>query len=108
MLTWPLLLIIKVYQLFISPLLGQNCRFYPTCSCYAHQALREHGAITGSILSIKRIIKCQPLHPGGIDEVPLSVESTNQQFRNVKSEPVTRTEPVTRSIKSKNKSTIIN
>lgn len=66
----PLLLIIRGYQLFISPFLGQNCRFYPTCSCYAHEALQQHGALKGSILSIKRIVKCQPMHAGGIDLVP--------------------------------------
>ncbi len=68
----PFLLIIKVYQLFISPFLGQNCRFHPSCSCYAHQALKEHGILKGSILSVKRIVKCQPLHPGGVDLVPKS------------------------------------
>ncbi|MDT0594832.1 membrane protein insertion efficiency factor YidD [Glaciecola petra] len=66
----PLLLIIRLYQLFISPMLGQNCRFHPTCSCYAHQALKTHGPLKGSVLAIKRIVKCQPLHPGGIDPVP--------------------------------------
>lgn len=70
LLAFPLLLIVRFYQLFISPFLGQNCRFHPTCSCYAHQALSEHGALTGSYLAIKRIIKCQPMHPGGIDLVP--------------------------------------
>jgi putative membrane protein insertion efficiency factor len=66
----PLLAIVKFYQLFISPLLGQNCRFHPTCSCYAHEALVRHGAFKGSWLAIKRIVKCQPMHPGGIDNVP--------------------------------------
>ncbi len=73
----PLLVVVKFYQLFISPLLGQNCRFHPTCSCYAHQALKQHGAFKGSWLSIKRIVKCQPMHPGGIDNVPLT-ENTNK------------------------------
>ena len=68
----PLLLIVRVYQLFISPMLGQNCRFYPTCSCYAHQALSQHGAYKGSILAVTRIVKCHPLHPGGIDHVPMA------------------------------------
>lgn len=66
----PLIMVVRGYQLFISPFLGQNCRFHPTCSCYAHQALKEHGALTGIYLAIKRIIKCQPMHPGGIDLVP--------------------------------------
>jgi len=68
--TLPLIGIIRIYQLFISTFLGQNCRFYPTCSCYAHQALTRHGIIKGGALAIKRIVKCQPMHPGGVDEVP--------------------------------------
>ena len=75
---WPLLLIVRAYQVLISPLLGQNCRFYPSCSCYAHQALKQHGALKGSWLSVKRIVKCNPMHPGGIDEVP-----PNNQRKNV-------------------------
>ena len=67
---WPLMKIVRGYQLFISPMLGQNCRFHPTCSCYAHEALKQHGALKGSWLSLKRIIKCQPMHPGGFDYVP--------------------------------------
>ena len=76
-LAFPLILIIRVYQVFISPFLGQNCRFYPTCSCYAHQALQKHGPFKGSALAIKRIVKCQPFHPGGIDLVPDA--PTNEQ-----------------------------
>lgn len=72
----PLLGVIKVYQLLISPMLGQNCRFYPSCSSYAQQALKQHGAFTGSWLAIKRIVKCQPLHPGGIDNVPCNAKHT--------------------------------
>lgn len=73
----PLLLVIRLYQLFISPMLGQNCRFHPTCSCYAHQALKVHGPLKGSVLAIKRIVKCQPLHPGGIDPVPHAHKTKN-------------------------------
>jgi len=62
--------LIKVYQVVISPMLGQNCRFHPTCSCYAHQALEKHGLVAGTWLSVKRIIKCNPMHPGGFDYVP--------------------------------------
>jgi putative membrane protein insertion efficiency factor len=59
------------YQRFLSSLKSQpTCRFYPTCSQYALEAVREHGAITGSWLAIKRISKCHPLHPGGLDPVP--------------------------------------
>ena len=69
-LTLPFRLLIKVYQVVISPMLGQNCRFHPTCSCYAHQALEKHGLVAGTWLSVKRIIKCNPMHPGGFDYVP--------------------------------------
>ena len=66
----PFMAVIRAYQVFISPLLGQNCRFYPSCSCYAHQALKTHGLTKGSLLAIKRISKCHPFNEGGIDHVP--------------------------------------
>lgn len=65
-----LLLILRFYRKVISPYLGNNCRFHPTCSVYAMQAIEKYGAMKGSWLAIKRIGKCHPLHPGGIDEVP--------------------------------------
>lgn len=65
-----LLLILRGYQLGISPMLGQSCRFYPTCSNYAIEAIREYGAAKGSLMAGKRICKCHPWHPGGIDLVP--------------------------------------
>ncbi|WP_081801406.1 membrane protein insertion efficiency factor YidD [Herminiimonas sp. CN] len=65
-----LLLLLRVYKLCISPFLGQNCRFYPSCSDYASQAVREHGAFKGSILATRRVCKCHPWHPGGFDPVP--------------------------------------
>ncbi|WP_137168598.1 membrane protein insertion efficiency factor YidD [Salinimonas lutimaris] len=64
------LLLIKFYQYCISPMLGPRCRFHPTCSFYAIEALKTHGLLIGGWLSIKRIIKCHPLHPGGNDPVP--------------------------------------
>jgi putative membrane protein insertion efficiency factor len=68
--TAPFRYLIKTYQVLISPMLGQNCRFHPTCSCYAQQALEQHGLVKGTWLSMKRISKCHPLHPGGFDYVP--------------------------------------
>jgi len=65
-----LMLLIKGYQKFISPFLGSNCRFNPTCSSYAINAIELHGSVKGSWLSLKRIIKCHPLHSGGEDPVP--------------------------------------
>ncbi|MDD5266853.1 MAG: membrane protein insertion efficiency factor YidD [Methylococcales bacterium] len=65
-----LIAIIKFYKFFISPLLGSNCRFYPSCSSYSIEALQRHGAIIGSYLSLRRLLKCHPFHQGGIDPVP--------------------------------------
>lgn len=65
-----LLLFLKFYQYFISPLLGNNCRFYPTCSNYAKDAIIKHGTIKGLWFSFKRIVKCQPFCDGGYDAVP--------------------------------------
>ncbi len=61
---------IKGYQRFISPLLGANCRFHPTCSCYANEAIERFGVVKGGWLAGKRIVKCHPLHKGGDDPVP--------------------------------------
>ena len=61
---------IKGYQRFISPMLGSNCRFHPTCSCYANEAIERFGVIKGSWLASKRILKCHPLNEGGDDPAP--------------------------------------
>ena len=65
-----ILLIIKGYQLAISPLIGPRCRFAPTCSQYALESFEKHGFGRGLVLSLKRISKCHPFQAGGIDEVP--------------------------------------
>ena len=65
-----LLFLLRAYQLLISPVLGQNCRFYPSCSCYAHEAIEQHGVIRGGWLAIRRLGRCHPWHPGGLDPVP--------------------------------------
>ncbi|KPB03298.1 membrane protein insertion efficiency factor YidD [Bacillus sp. CHD6a] len=64
------LIIIRFYRKFISPLTPPTCRFYPTCSQYGMEAIGRFGAIKGGWLTIKRILKCHPFHPGGIDHVP--------------------------------------
>jgi len=69
-LIYPIIFIIKVYQKLISPHTAQSCRFQPTCSNYALEALKKHGLFKGSFLSFKRIIKCHPWSKGGIDSVP--------------------------------------
>ncbi len=64
-----ILFAIQGYRLLISPFLGSRCRFYPSCSAYAEQALRGKGLWQGALLAVKRLLKCQPFHPGGIDVV---------------------------------------
>lgn len=64
------LLLIRFYQTLISPLLGSNCRFYPTCSHYTYQAIEIHGMVRGGWLGVKRILRCHPFNPGGYDPVP--------------------------------------
>jgi uncharacterized protein len=61
---------VRFYRRFISPLKPPTCRFYPTCSHYALESLERHGAMWGLYLSIRRILKCHPFHPGGLDYVP--------------------------------------
>lgn len=68
--TWLSLKLIAFYRYFLSPWVGNQCRFYPTCSHYAEEALQHHGFIKGCILTLKRLLKCHPWHPGGIDFVP--------------------------------------
>ncbi|MEJ2155318.1 MAG: membrane protein insertion efficiency factor YidD [Desulfobacteraceae bacterium] len=63
-------LLIRCYQLVISPLFGSVCRFTPSCSQYAIEAFRRHGLIKGFVLSFKRLIRCHPWHAGGFDPVP--------------------------------------
>lgn len=61
---------VRAYQYLISPLLGPRCRFYPSCSSYAIEALQEHGAVCGSYLAMRRLLRCHPWNPGGVDPVP--------------------------------------
>lgn len=70
-----LVLLIRGYQLLISPLLGPRCRFYPSCSAYAVQALQVHGAVRGSWLAARRLGRCHPWNSGGVDHVPTVGES---------------------------------
>lgn len=69
---------LKIYKYFISPLLGNNCRFYPSCSDYSMEALKKHGVAKGAVLTAKRIVKCQPFHEGGMDPVP-QVKNNNEE-----------------------------
>jgi len=69
-------LILRGYQLLISPLLGNHCRFYPSCSQYAIEAVDGHGVLRGAALALRRLLRCHPWHPGGFDPVPAPREAT--------------------------------
>lgn len=62
---------IRLYQITLSPYLGRQCRFYPSCSHYAMEAIERHGVIRGMGLALRRLLRCQPFHPGGVDLVPV-------------------------------------
>lgn len=62
--------LIRAYQLLLSPFIGNQCRFTPTCSQFARESVEKHGAIRGSWLAVRRVSRCHPWHPGGHDPVP--------------------------------------
>ena len=78
-LAWPLIGLLRLYRVAISPWLGVNCRFQPTCSEYAIEALRRHGVLRGSALAAKRIARCHPWGGSGYDPVPEEDEPHERQ-----------------------------
>ena len=65
-----LIYIVKLYQYLLSPMIGQQCRFYPTCSHYAIAAIEKHGAFKGAYYTMRRLLRCHPWHAGGHDPIP--------------------------------------
>lgn len=65
-----LVVLVKGYQMTLSRLMSPSCRFYPSCSAYAIEALQVHGAVRGLYLALRRVIRCHPFNPGGVDRVP--------------------------------------
>ena len=65
-----LLLLIEIYRVTLAPLIGGFCRYLPSCSVYAEEAVRRHGAVQGSGLAVRRVLRCHPFHRGGFDPVP--------------------------------------
>ena len=65
-----LILLIRVYRFLISPVLGNHCRFHPSCSSYALTAIEQYGALRGCWMGLRRLLRCHPWHPGGFDPVP--------------------------------------
>ncbi|TCP13892.1 hypothetical protein EV697_1018 [Bisgaardia hudsonensis] len=73
-----LIILVRAYQVTISPLIGPRCRFTPTCSNYAIESLKTYGALKGSWLTAKRILKCHPLNEGGYDPVPPKINNNKE------------------------------
>jgi putative membrane protein insertion efficiency factor len=76
-----LLLLVDAYRVALAPLLGGHCRFWPSCSIYAQEAIRAHGAARGTFLAARRLLKCQPFHRGGYDPVPAPVLAQPESSR---------------------------
>lgn len=70
--------VVRAWQLCMSPVIGPTCRFHPTCSHYAIEALRSHGLLRGGWLTIRRIARCHPWHPGGLDPVPPTADESRR------------------------------
>jgi putative membrane protein insertion efficiency factor len=78
---WILLLFVRIYQVFLSPFFGGACKFYPSCSKYGYEAIAKHGAWRGSMLAVKRLLRCRPFTKGGFDPVPDVEELTERRAK---------------------------
>jgi uncharacterized protein len=76
---WILLLFVRFYQVFLSPFFGGACKFYPSCSRYGYEAIARHGAWRGSVLAVKRLLRCRPFTKGGFDPVPDVVDAADEK-----------------------------
>lgn len=76
---WILLLLVRIYQVFLSPFFGGACKFYPSCSRYGYEAIAKHGAWRGSVLAVKRLLRCRPFTKGGFDPVPDAVDEADDR-----------------------------
>jgi len=85
---WLLLLLVRLYMVLLSPFFGGACKFYPSCSNYAYEAIARHGARRGVVLALKRLLRCRPFTKGGFDPVPDDVASVPEGAGS----PVQRTE----------------
>jgi putative membrane protein insertion efficiency factor len=80
---WLLLLLVRFYQIFLSPFFGGACKFYPSCSKYGYEAIARHGAWRGSVLAAKRLLRCRPFTKGGFDPVPDVDSDSIEERRNL-------------------------
>ena len=85
--------LIRAYQLTLSPFIGNQCRFHPSCSNYALEAIDVHGAVKGSWLVLKRLGRCHPFDPGGFDPVPGNSEKSNKRNKSTNQAPDCCPEP---------------
>ena len=93
---WTLLLFVRFYQVFLSPFFGGACKFYPSCSKYGYEAIARHGAWRGSVLALKRLLRCRPFTKGGFDPVPDVVVEAEQRELGVAAEAATYKDPSTK------------
>ena len=85
-LTWILTGLVRGYQVIVSPWFAPRCRYYPSCSAYALGALRRHGPLTGTVLAVWRLLRCNPWSSGGVDQVPSREQLPWRRYRHARSE----------------------